>query len=655
MKKVFYIFLLLSAAVFSVYAQEYWDNESVEYDEFDDVYWSKLEQTDEVQKVAMPHRKVENQKREKAFKSDLKSRYKSKDFDYTEKAKNGNGFRPNENILGFFAWLLKWGGLTVLLVIIILVIRALVLDGGGFWRAANKSKGLYEIVDETIDFENVDYFSLASNASKNGEFKLAIRYYFLAYLQKLNKDNIIDFHTDKTNREYRYEIEDRAVRNDFDTLCRIFDYCWYGDRDLTADQFKNAESNFMSRLDKKPEKQSQKSGYTRTYIILFALGAGLFSCDDQPVDWEENYKTNKRTPYGLYVLSKELETMKPGFLKVEKVNQEVHHYFSSRRYEYQYQVGLDHNYTFFYIDKHAKMQKYAIQSVLDDFVYFGNQAFVSVNNMPKAFFEHANIELVSDLVFSDRIKYSVVGDDKKYAMDRVFDIEYFVINDAEMVLPLGYVEVPGSNEKRCNFLAYAYGDGLVFLHASPEMFTNYSFLSLNNSQYVESVFGYLHRNKILWFNNYNNERKDDEYSLLSYIMSQPGLKAAWYMLWLILLLFALTKVKRTQRIIPIVQAKKNFSVDYARRMAEFHVLEKNYFGLIEHQILLVLDKLRTEYRLDTTQIDDSFAQKMHLSANCNIHAAREFITYLKKQRSRTVAFDFDFKELMKILKKLNLK
>jgi hypothetical protein len=643
--------------VFSVHAQDYWDDEYNEYDAHEDLYWSELEQTDEVQRAAMPHRKVENQKREKKFKPDVKSRYKSRDFDYTEKAENG--YRPNEKLLGFFAWLLKWGGLTVLLVIIILVIRALVLDGGGFWRAANKSKGLYEIVDETVDFENVDYLSLAINASKNGEFKLAIRYYFLAYLQQLNKDKIIDFHPDKTNREYRYEIEDWAQRNDFDTLCKIFDYCWYGDRDLTSEQYKNAESNFMSRLnhkyDKSNSKSSQNSGYTRTYIILFLLGAGLFSCEYRPVDWEEYYKTNKRTPYGLYVLSKELETMKPGFLKVEKIKQDVHQYFSSRRYEYQYQVGLDHNYTFFYIDKHAKMQKYAIQSVLDDFVYFGNQAFVSVNNMPKAFFEHANIELVSDLVFSDRIKYTVLSDDKKYPMDRVFDVEYFIIHDTALVLPLGYVEVPGSNEKRCNFLAYGYGDGMVFLHASPEMFTNYSFLSLNNAQYVESVFAYLHRNKVLWFNDYREERNEDEYGLLSYIMSQPGLKAAWYMLWLILLLFALTKVKRTQRIIPIVQAKKNFSVDYARRMAEFHVLEKNYYGLIEHQILLVLDKLRTEYRLDTTQIDDSFALKMHHSANCNIHAAREFVTYLKKQRSRTVAFDFDFKELTKILKKLNLK
>jgi len=643
LNKSIYISLLFVVLVFALYGQNTSNG-----------YWSELEQNEDAESVAIPYRKVEAQKRPKTFKPDVNSRYKSREFDYTERVKNNNYRMPNSSLLEFFAWILKYGGLLLLVVIVFLVIRALVLDGGGFWRATNKSKGLYEIVDETIDFENVDYLALAQNASKNLELKLAIRYYFLAYLQHLNKEKIIEFHPDKSNREYRYEIHDRTIRNEFDTLCRIFDYCWYGGRELNQEQFMNAESNFMRRFH--VQNKTSKSGYTRTAIILLVIASGFSSCDEQrEIDWEKHYKTNKRTPYGLYVLSKELETMKPGFLQVEKVNQDMQQYFSSRRYEFQYQVGLDHNFTFFYIDDHAKMSSYAVESILDDFVYFGNQAFVSVNEMPEAFFESVDIELVSNFVFTDRLKYTVVGDDKQYPIDRVFNVEYFLIHDQDLVLPLGYVEYPGSNEKYCNFLAYAYGDGIVFLHASPEMFTNYSFLHHKNARYIESVLAYLHRNKVLWFNNYSKEGKTEDYSLLSYIMSQPGLRAAWFMLWFILLLFALTKVKRTQRIIPILERKKNYSVDYTQRMAEFHVLEKNYFGLIEHQILLVLDKLRTEYRLDTTQIDDSFAQKMHLSANCNIHAAREFITYLKKQRSRTVAFDFDFKELMKILKKLNLK
>jgi hypothetical protein len=90
-------------------------------------------------------------------------------------------------------------------------------------------------------------------------------------------------------------------------------------------------------------------------------------------------------------------------------------------------------------------------------------------------------------------------------------------------------------------------------------------------------------------------------------------------------------------------------------MSQFHLLEKNYHGLIETQILLILDKLRNEHRIDTSQIDDSFAEKTHNATNCNIYAAQEFVRYLKKQKSRTVAFDFDFEELKKIVNKLNLK
>lgn len=601
-------------------------------------------------------RRIDTQKREKRFKPELKSRYSSKDFDYTENLKTKRGNKPpNDTVLAIVGFVFKILGLAVIVTIIFLILRAFIMDNGSFKGSRNKSTGLYEIIDENIDFENVDYMALASNASKLREFKLAVRYYFLAYLQRLNHNKIIDFHPDKSNREYRYEIQDRAERSEFDTLCRIFDYSWYGERELSELQFKSAESNFLRRMNKNSEKSVDNSG-ANVMLVFLILASVCSSCDeDKVVDWEKYYKTNKKTPYGLYVLSKELETITPGFLTVEKVDSDIHDYFSRRRVDVQYGFGTTRNATFLYIDDYAKMGSGSMRSVLDDFVYFGNQAFVSVNNMPADFLASVGLNVESDVVYTDKLIYSLVQSNEKFEMNRIKVMEYFEINNQDLVIPLGYVEIPGTNERHCNFLAYAHGDGLVYLHASPEMFTNYSFISMNNAAYVEGVFSYLYRNKILWFNNYNEDGNSGDYSLLSYIMSQPGLKAAWYMLWLILLLFALTKVKRTQRIIPILVRKKNFSVDYTQRMAQFHVLEKNFHGLIENEILLVLDKLRMEYRMDTTQIDDSFAEKMHKATNCNLYGALEFVRYLKKQKSRSIAFDFDFKELMNIVKKLNLK
>jgi hypothetical protein len=129
----------------------------------------------------------------------------------------------------------------------LLVIYSLVSDGG-ISRKGKKQKGMYEIVDETLNFSEIDYFTLIRQAEQAGEYKLAIRYYFLAYLQRLNREKTIEFHPDKTNREYRYEIESSDIRNEFEILSRIFDYCWYGDHDLTDEQFKQAALNFKNKL-----------------------------------------------------------------------------------------------------------------------------------------------------------------------------------------------------------------------------------------------------------------------------------------------------------------------------------------------------------------------------------------------------------------------
>jgi len=216
---------------------------STAQDEWEDDYsdFSTVQLEDEIQ----PARElVENQRTNRSFKPNLKSRYKSKDFDYTEEV---NIPQPNYGLMNLIGTVLFYLGIVVIVIVVVLVIYALVSEGG-ISRKGKKQKGMCEIVDETLNFSEIDYFTLIRQAEQAGEFKLAIRYYFLAYLQRLNREKIIEFHPDKTNREYRYEIESSDIRNEFEILSRIFDYCWYGDHDLTDEQFKQAALNFKNKL-----------------------------------------------------------------------------------------------------------------------------------------------------------------------------------------------------------------------------------------------------------------------------------------------------------------------------------------------------------------------------------------------------------------------
>ena len=75
-----------------------------------------------------------------------------------------------------------------------------------------------------------------------------MRFYFLAYLKQLHQGEHIDFHKDKSNRDYRYEINDTTIRSEFDVLSRVFDYCWYGEFEIGTEQFGRVEILFSKHL-----------------------------------------------------------------------------------------------------------------------------------------------------------------------------------------------------------------------------------------------------------------------------------------------------------------------------------------------------------------------------------------------------------------------
>jgi hypothetical protein len=249
MSKFIIIALCIFCSVYQIQAQDEWDD--YDYEEID---YSEDQNNEQDYEYVFVDEKIDQQSRSRTFKPNLKSRYSSEEFDYTEVVREEKIREieiPQQNFrnLELIGKILKILGIIILIIVVAFVIRAFVLEGG-VSRRGKKIKGLYEVVDEELDFEEVDYLKLAKNAESSGEFKLAVRYYFLAYLQQLNRTKIIDFHPDKTNREYRYEIENIDTKSDFDLLCRVFDYCWYGDHDLNAEQFKNAKQIFAKFLDK---------------------------------------------------------------------------------------------------------------------------------------------------------------------------------------------------------------------------------------------------------------------------------------------------------------------------------------------------------------------------------------------------------------------
>lgn len=98
--------------------------------------------------------------------------------------------------------------------------------------------------DEEDIIQNQDIQSLIDEALAHGNYRLAVRYYYLLALQKLSGNELIDWQAQKTNHEYIFEIEDPKLRRQFRRVTDLYDYIWYGNFTVDASAFAKAQTAF---------------------------------------------------------------------------------------------------------------------------------------------------------------------------------------------------------------------------------------------------------------------------------------------------------------------------------------------------------------------------------------------------------------------------
>lgn len=193
--------------------------------------------------------------------------------------------------------------------------------------------------------------------------------------------------------------------------------------------------------------------------------------------------------------------------------------------------------------------------------------------------------------------------------------------------PLGFL-----NKDRVNFAEFPFGKGRFLLHTNPIAFSNFSLLRPEARSYAEGVFSHLSVGDIYWDavsrvpeavgrrRNGSANRSLPEEHLLSYILKQPALAWAWYLIAALSLTWLIFRAKRRQRIIPILPKNENSSYEFISTIANLHFREKNYAGLSEQGMRHFLAQLRERYNLvvpidpETAlpRTDDEFFRKLAL-------------------------------------------
>jgi hypothetical protein len=101
------------------------------------------------------------------------------------------------------------------------------------------------------NIEDTDLQGLLQQALQTGDYRKAVRLYYLLLLKQLNAREIIEWKKDKTNREYLAELFARDYHYDeAKHLTLAYERVWYGDYILEPESFRVLIARFENFYNK---------------------------------------------------------------------------------------------------------------------------------------------------------------------------------------------------------------------------------------------------------------------------------------------------------------------------------------------------------------------------------------------------------------------
>ena len=372
--------------------------------------------------------------------------------------------------------------------------------------------------------------------------------------------------------------------------------------------------------------------YIAILVVIFALIIMADRNRPKPIDWRPTYSVNDKIPFGLYVFDKEVKGLLKN-QKIERVSAMTPYEFLDSKYDSD---SLVENYkikgTFFNISEFGSIDDQSIKEILY-FVSHGNNAFLSMKTFPQTLLDTLKIDFRTDFQYTGNTSIWLANKNvgtKKYHLVEGMGDYYFSKIDTLNTVVLGY-QGDKPNKKRINFIKVPYLNGYFYLHTQPAAFTNFHLLKSDHYQYAEKVLSYIPKGDVFWYTKGQNSETISD-SPLRYILSQPALKWAWYLFLIGMLIFILFNVKRKQRIVPILKPLPNLTVDFTKTIGNLYYQEGDHDNIIDKKIIYFLERVRNEYLIDTTKLDDVFIKKLHHKSGKDETDIRDLVFLINEHR-----------------------
>ncbi len=330
--------------------------------------------------------------------------------------------------------------------------------------------------------------------------------------------------------------------------------------------------------------------------LLFALWILAQYNSENAETWQPDYRSKSKSAYGCYVLYDNLGHLFPG----QKVSQLYQGFVSAK-------LPVDSAANVIIITNSFISDSYDVKAMLG-FVAGGNNVFIAADYFPQCLKDTLGFETKTDFgylvkpndtvneIFLDFVP-AYIGRFKVALSHNRF------VNFNDSVQVLGF-----DQKKQTNFVAYKVGKGMLYLHCEPKAFSNYGIL-YGDARYAFVALSVLPTQPVVWCNFYK-PGSENTGSPMRFILAEPPLRYAYYMVLFGVLVYFLVESKRKQRIVPVVEPMQNLSWQLAQAVGKLYFRNGNHADLAHKLAVYFKEFLKEKYYLRVVDLSPDTIQSL---------------------------------------------
>jgi hypothetical protein len=106
-------------------------------------------------------------------------------------------------------------------------------------------------------------------------------------------------------------------------------------------------------------------------------------------------------------------------------------------------------------------------------------------------------------------------------------------------------------------------------------------------------------------------------------------RAAFLLLIILLLVYVFMEMRRKQRVIPVITAPRNDSLDFVKTIGRLYYDKGDHGNLARKMSSYFLEHVRNRFKLATTNLDEEFARNISYKSGADEAEVRSIIGFIR--------------------------